>query len=394
MRILLAHNYYRSGSPGGEDIVFEQERDLLLAAGHDVHSYTRSNDEVDENRFADQLRVLSGMQRSARTIRELRGVIRRFRPQVVHFHNVFPLISVSAYDVCRAEGVPVVQTVHNFRLSCSAAIHFRDGHICELCTPDNPWPAVRYRCFRGSRAGSLAVASTLFRNNASRVHQRQITRFIALTNFSARRLTLAGIPAERIVIKPNFISDHFKRNDGEPRGKGFVFAGRLSHEKGVKFLLETWAGLGDIPLTIAGDGPLKNQLQSSARQMGLPVKFAGVVGREDLARVFRSARAVVVPSLCFEGGIPLSLLEAMATGTPVIASRIGGIPELITHESDGLLFDPSDSVGLIAAVRRMHFDDSLWGRISSSCSAKVYRDHAAEPNLRALISVYDSVLGV
>ena len=394
MRILLAHNYYRSGSPGGEDIVFEQERALLLAAGHDVQSYTRSNDEMDENRLTDQIRVLSGMQRSARTSRELRGVIRRFRPQVVHFHNIFPLISASAYDVCRAEGVPVVQTVHNFRFSCSAATHFRDGQICELCTPDNPWPAVRYRCFRGSRAGSFAVASMLFRNNVSRVHHRRINKFIALTNFSALRLTSAGVPAERVVVKPNFVSNHFKKDDKGSRGKDFVFAGRLSQEKGVRFLLEAWVGLRDIPLTIVGDGPLKDQLQSSARQMGLPVDFAGVLGREDLARVFRSARAVVVPSLCFEGGVPLTLLEAMAAGTPAIASRIGGIPELIVHESDGLLFDPGDRDGLIAAVRRMHVDDRLWQRISSSCSAKAYRDHAPEPNLRALISVYDDVLRI
>ncbi len=392
MKVLLVHNYYRSGTPGGEDVVFEQERDLLLESGHEVYCYTRSNDEMDEGSAADRLRVLSGMQRSGRTVRELRAAIRSFRPDVAHFHNTFPLISASGYEICHSECVPVVQTVHNFRIACSAATHFQDGRICELCTPINPWAAVRHRCYRGSAPASLAVATMLFRNHLSKVHRRRVSKFIALTQFAANRLRLAGIPADRLVVKPNFVADVLADHPDETRGDAVVYAGRLSAEKGVQFLLQAWAGLGDVQLIIVGDGPLKDSLQAQARRMSLPVEFRGAVARKDVSTIFRRARAVVVPSLCFEGGVPLALLEAMATATPVIASRIGGIPDLVEHGKDGLLFEPSDADGLVAAARRCLANRALSMQMAFSGRDKVRRHHGREANLQALLAIYRSVI--
>lgn len=393
MKILLVHNYYRSGAPGGEDIVFEQERDLLIEAGHEVHCYTRSNDEMDEHSIADRLRVVSGMQRSRRTVRELLKVLRRFRPDVAHFHNVFPLISASAYEVCHSERVPVVQTIHNFRLSCSTATHFKDGQVCELCTPGDPWAAVRHRCYRGSRLASLAVAATLFRNDASHVYRRCVSKFITLTNFAAHRLIAAGIPEALVTVKPNFVADLSSEHAQASGHNSFVFAGRLSPEKGVQFLLDSWETVGDVPLTIVGDGPLRDDLERLVRRMLLPVTFRGPLNRADLSAVFREARAVIVPSMWFEGGVPLTILESMTVGTPVIASRIGGIPELIDHETDGLLFDPGDRDGLIAAVQRINSDDGLRRHMGLSGREKVRLHHDPEVNLRALIAVYESAMG-
>jgi glycosyltransferase involved in cell wall biosynthesis len=391
MKILLVHNFYRTGAPGGEDAVFHQERDLLLGAGHEVVCYTRSNDEMDETSSADRLRVVWGMQRSDRTFNELRDLIRRTRPDVAHFHNTFPLISASGYEACVAEDVPVVQTVHNFRIVCASATHFRAGSACEQCVPGNPWPAVRHGCYRGSRVASVAVSTMLFRNYRSGVYHDRVSTFIALTQFAARKLVAFGIPTRRIAVKPNFVELPSVRDEQFVRGEKFVFVGRLAEEKGVTFLLEAWRTLPDVPLLIVGDGPLRDSLREFAQRHSLRVEFTGLLERIALAGVLRSARSVIVPSLCLEGGVPLTLLEAMAAGAPVAATRIGGIPELLTQEVDGLLFDPGNADQLTVAVRRLNEDSDLRSSLARSAMQTVNRVHARHSNLDALVRIYRSV---
>ena len=201
MRILLVHNYYRAGQPGGEDVVFEQEKALLESAGHEIVTYTRSNDEMDERRPLDALRTVSGLVHSERTRRELAALIARHRPQVAHFHNTFPLISASGYESCRAAAVPVVQTLHNFRLTCIAATHYRDGQVCEACAPGDTSAAVRHRCYRGSTLASFAVARMQRRHWSLRTYHRLVDRFVALSHFARARFVRAGLPAEKIVVK-------------------------------------------------------------------------------------------------------------------------------------------------------------------------------------------------
>jgi glycosyltransferase involved in cell wall biosynthesis len=391
MRILLVHNYYRAGAPGGEDVVFRQESDLLAEAGHEVTCFTRSNDEMDERRIADRLRVVWGMRRSRRTFRELTEVIRRVRPDVAHFHNTFPLISASGYEACVEAGVPVVQTIHNFRIVCSAATHFRDGSTCERCTPSNPWPAVRHACYRGSRVGSLAVASMLYRNQRARVRRDPVDMYLALTPFAARRLLAAGISQSRVTVKPNFIDLPDDFCEAAARDDRFVFVGRLSEEKGLRFLLDAWRDLRDIPLLLVGEGPLRTELEAYARDHSLPVRFAGLLDRAAVRDIVRSARAAIVPSLCFEGGVPLSLLEAMAVGTPIIASRLGGIPELVTDDLDGLLFEPGDTAQLATQVRRLNSDPALQASLAGHGLQSVRRVHGRQANLDALLGVYATV---
>lgn len=397
MRILLVHNRYRSGTPGGEDVVFEQERELLSKAGHEVQCYTRSNDEMDERSLTDHWHVVWSMQRSQRTFRELGQLIRRFRPEVAHFHNIFPLISGSGYEACLAEGVPIVQTIHNYRFSCSAATHFRAGAVCELCTPADPWAAVRFACYRQSRLASLAVAAMMFRNHIVGVPLRHVSRFIALTNFAAQRLEMAGIPRERIVIKPNSIDtsvsfDEIERQL-EAKDDALLFVGRLSVEKGVRFLLHSWLNLREVPLRIVGDGPLRRELEEFARSNQLPVEFLGFRDRSSLSSLMRSGRALIFPSLWFEG-MPMTLLESMAAGTPVIASRIGGIPEIVEHGVEGLLFDPGNANQLQSSIRRLLRDRTLQRSLCEAAHRKALDMYNSESNVRALIGIYDGARGV
>lgn len=385
MRILLVHNYYRRGNPGGEDFVFEQERDLLQEAGHSVLCYTRSNDEVSEDRTADRVRVALGMQRSRRTRREMRSLIAEFLPDVAHFHNTFPLISLSAYLVCKELRVPIVQTLHNYRYSCAAATHFRKGGACEACSVLNPLPAAINRCYRSSFLGSSAVALMMLRNDLSGVFRSCVTRFVVMTEFARLRLERFGVDPGQIFIKPNFVQLNAEPHQST---KSFcLFAGRLSDEKGLWVLLDAWRKLPDVPLKIVGDGPLAVALQDVCRQEGLTVEFLGMQSRGTVARLMQEARALVFPSLWYEC-MPLTILEAWAAGAPVIASDLGAMSEMISDGKNGLLFRAGSSDDLVEKVRLITSDSALAESISTVARRLAVARHGRNENLDLLHEVY------
>lgn len=391
MKILLVHNYYRSGSPGGEDVVFEQERALLRSAGHDIVSYTRSNDEMREGNLIDSLRVLVGLRRAQRTQRELSQLIARERPDVVHVHNTFPLISPTVFEVCAEAGLPVVQTVHNYRLVCASANHYRDAAVCESCTIGKPWAAVRHACYRGSTLASLAVAQSLWRQAHDQVHQRQVDRYIALTEFAAARLRAAGVPADRVVVKPNFI-DLPVMPESNPSSESpyAVFTGRLSAEKGLFTLLTAWREVPSLRLKIVGDGPLRAKLQREAEAQKLPLDFLGTLPRAKTLAIVRGALCQIVPSQWFEG-MPMVVLEAWALGVPVIASRIGGLAEMLGEDERGLGFRPGDVSDLVAALGRLRSDPPLVSQIIERARESLVR-HQRSVTLTQLEQIYRSVI--
>lgn len=388
MKVLLVHNYYRSGQPGGEDVAFRQERRLLESAGIGVIAYTRSNDEVGGRDVPALARAIAGLRWSRRTLRDLGEVVRRERPDVAHFHNTFPLISASGYAACRGHGVPVVQTLHNYRLVCAAGTHYRRGEVCELCQPGNPSPAVRHGCYRDSVAASTAVSWMLWRNWRGAVYTDLVDRFVVLTHFAAGRLAAAGVPPDRIVIKPNFVE---APADAAPGDAGYaVFSGRLWAEKGVHTLLDAWEQLPDVPLKVLGDGPLMHELAEHCRAGSLPVEFLGMRPREEVLRIVAHARVQVIPSECFEG-LPLALVEAYAHGVPVIASRIGSLAELVVPEKTGLLFEPRDASGLAAQVRRLWSDPALRSRLRLGAREQYAAAYTPERSLEMLLRLYEDL---
>src|SRR3972149_8945895 len=252
-KLLCVHNWYRQ--PGGEDAVFNAEAALLRSRGHGVLEYTEHNSEVE------RLTAPAAAARtfwSANSCRRVRRLLSDGRPDVAHIHNTFPLISPSVYHACRKAGVPVVQTLHNFRLICPAATLFRGGLPCEDCVGRTvPWPGVLHRCYHGSRTQTVALAGMLAFHRLIGTWAEQVDVHIALTDFARRKFIEGGLPAERIVVKPNFVHPDPGMKDGE--GEYAVFVGRLSEEKGVRTLLRAWRSLGDVPLRIAGDGPLTGE---------------------------------------------------------------------------------------------------------------------------------------
>ncbi len=387
-KVLMIHNFYRSAAIGGEDNVFRQERELLERAGIEVVTYTRSNDDVDENDQVEVLRTAATMSWSGRSHREVAALIRRERPQLAHFHNTFPLITPSAYAACRENGVPVVQTLHNYRIVCSSATFFRDGHVCETCTAGSPWAGVRHRCYRQTTAGSAAVAWMLWNSWRRGTYTDLIDQYVTLTRFAADKFAALGLPPDRIRVKPNFVAD--AGGVGEGGGGYAVFAGRLSEEKGVTTMLQAWTRLRDVPLVVVGDGPLRAEAEAMARQLEIPARFLGVRPRPEVLDIIGRADVQVVPSECYEG-FPLVIVEGFARGTPMAVSRIGGLIELVRPGETGLHFEPGDPASMADAVRRLWSDASLRARFRLAGRREYEQRYTPARNLEELLEIYSLV---
>jgi glycosyltransferase involved in cell wall biosynthesis len=340
MRVLLIHNRYQQS--GGEDEVLRQELASLIACGHKVSTYLRNNDDIQPGALVAQLTLGLKTVWAWDSYRELRAVLAAEKPDVAHFHNTFPRISPAAYDACRAAGVAVVQTLHNYRLLCPAAILFRDGKICEECTEHSLLRSVAHSCYRGSRAASGATALMLAVHRARRTWTKRVDCYIALTEFAKRKFIAGGLPAERIAVKPNFVEPDPGVKTGT--GKYALFVGRLSPEKGVRTLLAAWERQHSIPLVIAGDGPLRAEVEASARTNS-SVVFKGWLPQEEVLSLMKGALFLVFPSEWYEQ-FPMSIVQSFACGTPVMFADVGTLPHIVTDNRTGVAFRAGDADNL------------------------------------------------
>jgi glycosyltransferase involved in cell wall biosynthesis len=384
LKILVVHNRYQSTAPSGEDAVVEQELQLLLASGHEVTVYERSNDELSDS--SSLLRAGVQTVWSRRTYRELQQLIARERPAVAHFHNSWYVVSPSAYLACRDAGIPVVQTLHNYRLFCLNGLLLREGRVCEDCVGHLPWRGVVRGCYR-TRAHSLPVAA------AQIVHRlgplRWVDAFIALSAFSRDRLIASGLPPDRIWVKPNFFAGRPGTSSADA-GYG-MYLGRLTAEKGLDTLLEAVRRSKDIPFRIVGDGSLRASLERRCRDLGLAhVVFMGALPREECLRVLANAAFLVVPSLCYEN-FPMALVEAYALGKPVVASRLGALAELVEDGVTGLLFSPGNADELEARLRTLADAPLLRQALGATARLRCAEHFGPQRNLELLEAIYRAV---
>lgn len=386
MKVLLVHNFYRSGTPGGEDVAVIQEQALLERNGVEVVVYRKSNDDVQG--LARKIEVGIQARWSRRVYEEVSDLLRRERPQVAHFHNTFPLITASAYAACRDLGIPTVQTLHNYRLLCLGATFYRNGAVCEQCRPGRPGKGIIHGCFGDSMASSAAVGWMLWRNWRDQVYTELVDVYVALTEFAAAKFAQAGIAREQIVIKPNFVdleSERLVRR--KEAGQYAVFAGRLSREKGVHTLLKAWRQLRDVPLWIIGDGPALGELRSTSERESLPVEFLGMRPRSEVLQVIANAAMQVVPSEWYEG-FPLVIVEAYACGTPVVAADIGSLTELVHPMHTGSLFPAGDSQALANCVRELWENPELRRKLGRGARDRFASDYTAQHSMSKLKEIY------
>ena len=378
VRVLVVHNAYQHR--GGEDTVVESEIDLLQSHGHEVKTWFRSNTDVAG---MSSLSLMGNTLWSSDTSRDLAAMIRVFRPDVIHAHNTFPLISPSLYWAAQRAGVPVVQTLHNFRLMCLNALFLRESKVCEDCLGHSPWRGVARACYRGSHAASAALAGMLALHRGLGTYTHKVARYIALNEFCRRKFIEGGLPAERLVVKPNFVD--FALPPPEPRA-GVLFVGRLSAEKGVATLAEAMARLPAAQLRVAGDGPQAAALDDIAGVARLGSLPATAVRQE-----MRRALALVVPSICFEN-FPRTIAEAFACGTPVIASRIGALADIVGDGVTGLLFEPGNAQDLADKLAWALAHPQQMAAMGHTARTQYEAEFSAGVNYRRLMEIYEAAL--
>ncbi len=383
--VLVIHNRYQQA--GGEDAVVRAEVALLRQNGHRAVEYIRHNSEIVAFRPLRKASLLAGTTWNPATYRELRRLIRAERPDVAHCHNLMPLISPSAYYACKAEGIPVVQTLHNFRFVCPAGTLFRDGAACGDCNGDLRRAVVR-KCYRGSRVQTAAVAMMLAAHRAMGTFDEAVDAYSAPSMFCLERLVKGGIPLDKITLRPNFLlSDPGPRSGSDDYA---VFVGRLCVEKGVRQLLEAWRRLRGMRLVIVGDGPLRGEAERSAPSN---VRFAGARSPEETITLIRAARFLVFPSIGYET-FGMTVLEAAACGVATVGSRMGAIPELVHEGKTGLLFDPQDPGDLADKVEWAWAHPVSMNEMGAEARRRYLRNYSSEPGYQALTKLYGTVLGL
>lgn len=390
MVILFVHNYYQQA--GGEDAGVRQERDLLAAAGHKIIEYSRHSNEITLDGYRSRLRLAAEAQWSRRTLSELRRLLGREKPNVAYIHNTVPLVSPSAYYACSEASVPVIQTLHNYRLLCPAHSFLRQGHVCEECVDHTLFRSIWYRCYQDSAGASAALALMIATQRLMGTWKEKVSCFIVRTEFAKAKFIQGGFPSERIVVKPCFVHP-----DPGPRsgaGDSAVFVGRLSAEKGLRTLFAAWGKLSrKIPLRIVGTGPLWDELHTRARNMiGHNIEMLGSLSNVDTLAEIKRSRFLVFPSEWYEG-LPLTIAEAFACGVPVIASRIGSMINLIKDGHTGLHFTPGDALDLAAKVEWAWAHPSEIERMGCNARAEYEANYTAERNYEILSDINRRVTG-
>jgi glycosyltransferase involved in cell wall biosynthesis len=380
MRVLIAHNEYQQ--PGGEDAVVRAEADLLRSRGHDVRLYLRHNDEL---RTTAPAAAALGTAWSRRTAREVDRILDEFRPDVVHAHNTFPLVSPALHWQAAGRGVPVVQTLHNFRLLCIQAMLLRDGRVCEDCVGRSAWRGVAHRCYRRSFAASAVAACALSAHRLAGTYRRKVSRYVALTEFARRKFVDGGLPDDLLSVKPNFVD--LGPPAPQPRAGG-LFVGRLAPEKGIGILAAAAAHAGGLPCRVAGVGPEEARVRSCPGLEALGWRTPG-----DVVGLMRRAEFLVFPSLWYEG-CPRTIIEAFACGLPVIASRLGALAELVRHEVTGLLFEPGSADDLARAIAWAKAHPAALAEMGRRAREEYEAKYTPERNYRSLLAIYDQARSI
>ena len=386
MRILMLHNRYMQ--PGGEDVAFESEVALLRENGCDVLTHEEDNARAGNLK---SIRMAASSMWSKKSFENIRWLLAENRCDVMHVHNFFPQLSPSVYYAARAAAVPVVQTLHNYRLLCPSATFFRDGRVCEDCKGRFvPWPGAFHRCYRNSWAASGTVVAMLSVHKAARTWSNLVDVYIALTEFARNKFVEGGLPADKIMVKGNFVRPA-PAKPGEGNGEFALFVGRLDEPKGVRTLLSAWERLiGHIPLKIIGDGPLASYASELARNNG-NITILPWLPRKEVLKVLGEAKFLIFPSLWYEGQ-SLVLLEAFAMGTPAIASELGAMTEMIESGRTGFLFRAGDATDLAAKVERAWAHPEEARSMRSQVREQFEVKYTGAANYAHLIEIYEKAI--
>ncbi|MBW4525073.1 MAG: glycosyltransferase family 4 protein [Phormidium tanganyikae FI6-MK23] len=391
MRILMLHNRYQS--PSGEESVVQAEQTLLESRGHTVKVLEVDNREIEG--VFNKAKAAINVVYSPSSKRLVENAILQFKPEIVHVHNFFPLLSPSVHFACNEAGIPLVQTLHNYRLLCAIASLYRDGRVCEDCL-GKPfgWSSVIHKCYRSSSIGSAAVAAMSSIHRWLGTWSERVDAYICLTEFAREKFIQGGLPANKLFVKPNFVyPSQVSKTTQTSFGDELyaLYVGRLYEEKGINTLLAAWKQLnGKIKLKILGDGPLFQQVREEIRHIP-GVELLGKQPSERVYQLMANAQFVVVPSEWYET-FGLVLIESFSVGTPVVASKIGALAELINPGQNGLQFRPGDAEDLAAKIKWALAHPEELAQMGQKAYADFNEKYTPERNYHQLIDIYKNVL--
>jgi glycosyltransferase involved in cell wall biosynthesis len=394
MKILFIHNFYQSSAPSGEDIVFKNEVELLKKNGINVVTYEKYNDEIKEYGFFGKFTLPFKNIWSVETYRELKLLIKKEKPDIAHFHNIWYLISPFAYYACKEEGIPVIQTLHNYRIFCTSGLLFRNNKICEECITGNKFKIIKnslkYGCYRNSRIYSLPIAFAEYFHWIKQTWINKVDAYIALTEFSRNKFIEAGLPSDKIFVKPNFLTNPPEPNYSHQNYACFI--GRISQEKGIDILIEAFKSIDNYKLKVVGDGKLRDQLELKIKKEKINnIEFLGMKNHSETITILKNAMFSIIPSIGYEN-FPLVLIESFASGKPVIASKLGPLAELIEDKITGLLFEPGNSNDLSEKIKWMFENEDLIIQMGKNARAEFEEKYTAEKNLKILLNIYSQVI--
>jgi len=385
MNILQIHNYYLF--PGGEDVVLKNEYELLTSKKHTVLQYLKNNSEIANYSSFQKGKLFFDTSYSKKSYREILELLKAEKPDVVHVHNTLPLITPAVYYACSELNIPVVQTLHNYRLLCSNAYLFRNGKVCEECLGKSLYHSVKYGCYRYSRIQTFVLARMVEKHRKLSTWNTRIDAYIALTNFSKRKFVEGGLPENKICVKPNFHLESFEVNYNIQNH--FLFAGRLDITKGITVLIDSQRMIGnEIKIYIAGDGPNKEEIISSQSST---FTYLGQIPNKNLVEKIKNSIALVFPSIWYEG-MPMTIVEAFACGKPVIASNLGAMAEIIEDGRTGLLFKPGDSEDLAEKINWANEHKEEMRQMGINARKEYEEKYTAEKNYKILMDIYEKAI--
>lgn len=366
--------------------MFDHEKKVLIDQGHDVFEHKVDNHSIIG--VKDKLVTALSVNYSYSAKRDLTKTLLEINPDIVHVHNFFPLLTPSIYDACIENNTPVVQTLHNYRMMCPGALLMRDGHICEDCIDGSAYQAAIHGCYRSSRMSSFFLARMVQYHRRKKTWRNKVNRFIALTDFAKEKFIQAGFPENKITVKPNFaVIDERNVKKSQSDMQGALFVGRLNSEKGISTLLKAWKNIS-LRLFIIGEGELLNNVQSCGIESIIAL---GKMSSDDVSIKMSQASFLVMPSEWYEG-FPMVLVEAYSCGLPVIASRLGGMAEIVEDGVTGLHFEAGNAYDLAEKVRWMASHPDECKKMGENARKMYEKKYTAEINYKMLMQIYQDAI--
>lgn len=386
MKILQVHNEYQH--LGGEEVVVAAENAMLKQYGHETQQWIVKNSDLQDIGALGKARVALQSVWSGDSYVQMKKRLQDFQPDVVHVHNTIPLISPSVYAACHSDRVPVVHTLHNYKLICPGAYLYRDGQVCEDCVKKVVrYPGILHGCYRNDGLQSTVAVAGLTTHQLRGTYKNDVDIYIALTRFARQKFIEGGLPAEKIAVKPNFVTSDIK--SGSHTGGYVLFVGKLVKYKGIETLLQAWHLLDEaIPLKVVGQGPLEILLKSN-----LPsnVEYLGSMPREQVLKLMAEASFIVFPSEWYEG-FPMTIVEAFATGNPVVASRLAAMAEIVRDGVSGWHFTPGDAQDLARTVQLAWSNPEELRRRGDLARKQYDNSYSLEKNYQMTISIYQTAI--